>query len=117
MSTRAAARARVPGHSRAERRAPRPRPAEGRRRALLGCGVFALAAAWRFAYLWRLARTPFAASLDADSRTYWAWSDHILRHGLVPPAPFFLAPLYPYTLAAWRALGAGMDQVLAIQAL
>src|SRR5437879_6523508 len=92
-----------------------PRPA------IRGLGlalIFGLAAAWRLAYLVRLARTPFAGSLDADSRIYWSWSDVILRHGLVPPAPFFLAPLYPYVLAGWRALGAGgIPQVLAIQSL
>src|SRR5690349_19366263 len=67
---------------------------------------FALAAAWRLAYLARLGHTAFADSLDADSRIYWDWSSAILSQGVVPPAPFFLAPLYPYALALWRALGA-----------
>ncbi|HEY2954545.1 MAG TPA: tetratricopeptide repeat protein [Candidatus Eisenbacteria bacterium] len=79
--------------------------------------LFAAAAASRWAYLARLGATPFAHSLDADSRIYWDWSEFILRHGPVPPAPFYLAPLYPYALAGLRALGAGMAQVLAIQAL
>jgi tetratricopeptide (TPR) repeat protein len=80
--------------------------------------LFGLAAAWRLAYLARLGHTPFAGSLDADSRIYWSWSEVILRHGLWPPAPFFLAPLYPYVLAGWRALGAGgIPQILAIQSV
>lgn len=80
--------------------------------------LFAAALAWRWAYLARLQATPFAGSLDADSRIYWGWSEYILRHGLVPPAPFFLAPLYPYVLAAWRALGAArVGDVLLVQAL
>src|ERR1051326_8477823 len=61
--------------------------------------LFALAAAWRWAYLARLAQTPFAGSLNADSKIYWDWSGSILRHGLVPKSAFYLAPLYPYVLA------------------
>jgi tetratricopeptide (TPR) repeat protein len=80
--------------------------------------LFVIAAAWRLAYLARLAHTPFADSLDADARIYWDWSEHILRHGLIPPAPFFLAPLYPYLLAALRAVSGGsIAHVLTAQAL
>lgn len=80
--------------------------------------LFALAAAWRWAYLARLAQTPFAGSLNADSKIYWDWSGSILRHGLVPKSAFYLAPLYPYVLAGWRALtGGGVAGVLAVQAL
>ena len=80
--------------------------------------LLGLAAAWRLAYLARLRHTPFAGSLNADARIYWSWSEFVLHHGLWPPAPFYLAPLYPYVLAGWRALGAGgTPQVLAIQAL
>jgi tetratricopeptide (TPR) repeat protein len=66
-----------------------------------------IAAAWRFAYVARLRHTAFAASLDADAGVYWNWSESILRHGLAPAAPFFLAPLYPYLLAAVRAVSGG----------
>jgi tetratricopeptide (TPR) repeat protein len=80
--------------------------------------LFGLALLWRLAYLARLAGTPFAGSLDADAHIYWAWSEYILHHGSVPPSPFFLAPLYPYGLAAARALGMGKpDAVLVIQAV
>jgi tetratricopeptide (TPR) repeat protein len=88
------------------------------RPALANLLIFLLAAAWRLAYLGRLAVTPFAGSLNADSRIYWAWSGHIVRHGVESPAPFFLAPLYPYVLAAWRFLGARtIHDVLAVQAV
>src|SRR5262249_11475476 len=40
--------------------------------------LFVIAAAWRWVWLARLARTPFADRLDVDARIYWAWSDHIL---------------------------------------
>jgi len=84
--------------------------------ALVALGT--IAAAWRWAYLARLRHTPFADSLDADAGIYWSWSDFILRHGLWPPSPLFLAPLYPYVLAAWRSIGSGsIAQVLAIQAV
>jgi tetratricopeptide (TPR) repeat protein len=77
-----------------------------------------IAAAWRFAYLARLRHTAFAASLDADALVYWNWSESILRHGVTPEAPFFLAPLYPYVLAAVRAAtGGGIPSVLAFQAV
>jgi len=56
--------------------------------------LFCVAAGWRIAYLVRLHHTAFAASLDADAYVYWNWSESILRHGLTPVAPFFLAPLY-----------------------
>jgi Flp pilus assembly protein TadD len=80
--------------------------------------LFGLATAWRWAYLARLRQTPFAGSLDADSMIYWQWSESILRHGPMPPSPFFLAPLYPYALALVRAAGAAsIGQVLAVQAL
>lgn len=80
--------------------------------------LFVVAAVWRFAYLERLGRTPFAGSLGADSRIYWEWSESILRHGLVPAAPFFLAPLYPYALAGLRAAGAAsIPAILAFQAI
>src|SRR5437867_2522140 len=65
------------------------------------CGI---AAAWRLAYLARLRHTQFAATLDADARIYWDWSESILRHGPAPPSPFFLAPLYPYMLALVRTI-------------
>ncbi len=80
--------------------------------------LFAVAAAWRFAYLVRLDATPLRSSLDADARIYWTWSEFIHRHGAIPPAPFFLAPLYPYFIAAVRAVTGGTPaSVLAVQAL
>jgi hypothetical protein len=80
--------------------------------------LFVVAAAWRWAYLARLGRTPFAGSLDADARIYWEWSESILRHGLSPAGPFFLAPLYPYVLAGLRAAGAAsVADILIVQAL
>jgi Flp pilus assembly protein TadD/4-amino-4-deoxy-L-arabinose transferase-like glycosyltransferase len=92
--------------------------ADPERRWRLGLlGLFATAAAWRCAYLVRLSHTPFAGSLNADSGIYWEWSESILRQGLMPASPFFLAPLYPYLLAAMRAAGASLAHVLAIQAL
>jgi len=80
--------------------------------------LFSVAITWHFAYLARLRHTPFWGGLEADSRIYWDWSEFILRHGPVPPGPFFLAPLYPYALAGLRAVGGGgIGHVLEMQAL
>src|SRR5882762_9460356 len=87
-------RAPAPAPSRTTPRAAGSEPAWPWRLGLLA--LFLVAAVWRWAYLARLGRTPFAGSLGADSRIYWDWSESILRHGLMPAGPFFLAPLYPY---------------------
>jgi tetratricopeptide (TPR) repeat protein len=80
--------------------------------------LFVLALGWRLAYFGRLRDTPFWGSLAVDARIYWDWSEHILRHGVASPATFFLAPLYPYTLALMRVLSGGsFDGVLTAQAL
>src|SRR5438552_1623952 len=97
-----------PAGPRAERAAHARRGSPAGRAERLGrpasLALFAVALAWRWAYLVRLAHTPLAGSLNADSRIYWEWSDAILRNGPLPPAPFYLAPLYPYALAGVRAL-------------
>ena len=80
--------------------------------------VFAVALVWRVAYLIRLHGTLLFGSRAADAGVYWEWSEHVLRHGLAPPGPFFLAPLYPYVLAVERALvGSNLAGVLVCQAL
>ena len=80
--------------------------------------LFAVAFAWRLAYLRRLAATPLGGSLTEDAHFYWTWAGYLLRHGFMGSRPFFLAPLYPYTLALLRIpLGDSVERVLEVQAL
>src|SRR5207245_8059677 len=60
--------------------------------------LFAVAFAWRLAYLRRLAATPLGGSLTEDAHFYWTWAGYLLRHAFMGSRPFFLAPLHPYTL-------------------
>ena len=80
--------------------------------------IFAAALAWRLPYLARLADSPLGGSRIADAQSYWDWSSYLLAHGPVGKNPFFLAPLYPYVLAALRlVLGPDPQRVLFLQAL
>lgn len=80
-------------------------------------GLLCLGLAWRILYLERLGEAGSAGALHADARIYWDWSEWILQHGFTAPAPFFLAPLYPYALALVRAAGTGsLQSVLLFQA-
>ncbi len=84
----------------------------------LPLAVFVVAWLWRVLYLARLARTPLAGSLVMDARSYWDWSEVLLRDGPLGHHAFFLGPLYPYVLAALRGvLGDSIPAVLQVQAL
>ncbi len=69
-------------------------------------GLFLAALAWRLGYLSRLGGSVLAGSLVADSEIYWGWATWLLEHTWWGKHPFFMGPLYPYTIAAIRgALG------------
>lgn len=61
---------------------------------------------WRLAFLRRLAASPLAESLFADSQSYWEWSGLLIERGFESRSAFFLGPLYPHALALIRVLGA-----------
>ncbi len=80
--------------------------------------IFLLAWIWRALYLQRLSHTLLAGDLTEDARTYWVWSELLIRNGFMGKNPFFLGPLYPYTLALLRlVLGDSIGGVLQIQSL
>ena len=80
--------------------------------------VFVAALAWRLWLVARLADTPLIAQLDADAETYWGWAGLLRAHGWLGSRPFFMAPLYPYWLAAVRSVvGDSILRVLQVQAL
>jgi hypothetical protein len=68
--------------------------------------VFATAIAWRLYYLARLSNSLLAGAMFDDARIYWEWSGRIAAGDLIGTNPFFLAPLYPYVIGTFRALGA-----------
>ena len=79
--------------------------------------LFVLALGWRLFLLARLSRTPLLDALDADAAMYWAWAGTLRVRGWMGSNPFFLAPLYPYTVALLRSLtGDSIANVLAVQA-
>ena len=111
MSARASKPPRLQGAPRAKAAPPRDRWP------LALVAIFAVAFAWRLAFLSRLAGTPLDGSRLSDARSYWEWSTYLLSHGPVGAHAFFLAPLYPYVLAALRAaLGDDAHRVLVAQA-
>lgn len=80
--------------------------------------IFVVALLWRLAYLARLAQSPLEGSLVSDARSYWDWATYLLGHGFRGGQPFFLAPLYPYVLAALRlVLGDDPHRLLVVQAV
>ncbi|MBI5168210.1 MAG: glycosyltransferase family 39 protein [Candidatus Eisenbacteria bacterium] len=75
-----------------------------------------VALALKLSALRRLLGTPLAELREADAEAYWRWSGALLESGGRGDAPFFLGPLYPYTLALVRALaGHSVALVLALQ--
>ena len=108
-------RAQQPGRERARVPAPSARSRLSWRAVL--AIVFALAFAWRLAYLFRLAASPLGGSLSEDSIIYWRWAGALLERGPWGHNPFFLGPLYPYLLAVLRlVVGDSVQAVLVVQA-
>lgn len=84
---------------------------------LLGV-LFLIALAWRLAYISRLEDAALIGSVRADERVYWDWATYLLNNGFQGTNPFFFGPLYPYVLAAVRALvGSEFSAVLMAQAV
>ncbi len=55
-------------------------------------------------------------SLVVDSEIYWTWANWLREHGPWGKHAFYMGPLYPYSLAAFRALaGDSIPAVLAAQ--
>jgi tetratricopeptide (TPR) repeat protein len=87
--------------------APAPAPAhvDARRQALVVALVLGVAAVLRIAYVLQyLAVTPFADAVISDSAFYDAWARRVLAGEGYGPAPYYMAPLYPYLLAALYAV-------------
>ncbi len=83
-------------------------------------GLFAAALLWRLAYLARLDRSVLGGSLVSDAETYWMWATWLLDHSWWGKHPFFMGPLYPYSVAGIRALLGGtaaIQPVLVLQAI
>jgi tetratricopeptide (TPR) repeat protein len=73
------------------------------RRHAVELGVFVVALLLRLSFVSRLRSSVLAGVLHADEEIYWNWSTHLLTAGPVGPHPFFMGPLYPYSLAAVRS--------------
>jgi len=94
------------------------RRTHGRRWPFALGALFALALIWRLAYLQRYLASPLADSLRVDERSDWDWATFLLSHHFVGVNAFFQGPLYPYALAAIRALiGSQLGPVLVVQAV
>ncbi len=85
--------------------------------------LFATALVWRLGYLRRLRSSILGGSLVSDAETYWTWATWLVENSWWGKHPFFMGPLYPYTVAGVRALVVGGDggsgaisTVLALQA-
>lgn len=82
--------------------------------------LFAGALAWRLGYISRLGGSILGGSLVSDAETYWTWATWLLEHSWWGKHPFFMGPLYPYSVAGVRALlggsAVGPDPVLLLQA-
>jgi len=83
-------------------------------------GLFAAALLWRLAYLSRLGNSILAGSLVSDSEIYWTWANWLLEHSWWGKHPFYMGPLYPYSVAGIRALFGGTaatEPILVLQAI
>ena len=80
--------------------------------------VFAVALLWRLGYLARLDASVLARSLVVDSEIYWFWAGFLREHGWWGQNPFYMGPLYPYSITLVRTLlGDSIPAVLAVQAV
>jgi tetratricopeptide (TPR) repeat protein len=80
--------------------------------------VFALALAFRLAFVYEIRDLPTLHQLVMDAQRYDALARDILDHGWRPREPFYQAPLYPYLLAAVYAVaGRSPAAVRLLQAL
>ncbi len=81
-------------------------------------GILAAALAARIAILVEYTtRNPLSDLPINDAQTYWEWAGRIAGGQVFPHTPFFSAPLYPWLLGMFRALGAGLDVVYVLQIL
>jgi 4-amino-4-deoxy-L-arabinose transferase-like glycosyltransferase len=69
--------------------------------------IFAVALAFRFAYLGKVALDPAFFTPWLDARGYLQWAQAIAGGNFALPPVFFHAPAYPYFLAALLLLGHG----------
>ncbi|MEO6461568.1 MAG: tetratricopeptide repeat protein [Candidatus Eisenbacteria bacterium] len=86
--------------------------------ALVAGGIFLVALLWRLGYLARLDASVLARSLVSDSEIYWFWAGFLREHGWLGQNPFYMGPLYPYSLAFLRSiLGDSVPAILLVQAI
>ncbi len=68
--------------------------------------------------MYRLCHTPLFDYLEADASAYWQWALALRAAHGVSHQPFFLAPLYPYALAAFQSVfGTSLPFLFCAQAL
>jgi len=80
--------------------------------------VFIAALALRLVYLWQIRGMPFFRVPIGDGRSYWEWAGRIAGGDWIGTETFYQAPLYPYFLAAIRAVfGRSVPAVYVVQAL
>jgi tetratricopeptide (TPR) repeat protein len=79
--------------------------------------VFLLALGIRLVYLRQAADVPFSSHPIVDGAHYWSWAERIAAGDWRGQGVFYQAPLYPYLLAAMRAIfGPNLTAVYVLQA-
>lgn len=58
----------------------------------------------RVYYVFEVFNTPFLQNLFSDSAIYSNWAKELVDSGFIGDSVFFMAPLYPYTLAVFYAV-------------
>lgn len=69
--------------------------------------LFFLALGLKLAFLFSVRHNPFVTHLTIDEVQHDAMARSILEHGLLQPAAFYFAPLYPYLVAAFYWVSGG----------
>lgn len=80
--------------------------------------ILLTALALRVYYVFDVFNTPFLQHLFSDPAIYSRWAKDLVANGFIGDSVFFMAPLYPYTLAVFYALfGESNLPVLLFQSL
>lgn len=77
--------------------------------------IFAIALAIRLTHIATSADTPTVRQPIGDAAGYLAWAERIAAGEWLGSKSFYQAPLYPYVIGVWYALG--FDSVAAVRAL
>ncbi|MBZ0178521.1 MAG: tetratricopeptide repeat protein [Melioribacteraceae bacterium] len=80
--------------------------------------ILLTALALRVYYVFEVFNTPFLKHLFSDPAIYSQWAKDLVANGFIGDSVFFMAPLYPYTLAVFYSLfGESNLPVLLFQSL